>query len=36
VYCQRLFGSRHKSQYFQVHGPRDDNPNIVQVDGEAT
>jgi superfamily II DNA helicase RecQ len=35
VYCQRLFGSRHGSQYFQVHGPRDDIPNVVPVDGEA-
>jgi superfamily II DNA helicase RecQ len=35
VYCQRLFGSRHGSQYFQVHGPGDDSPNVVPVDGEA-
>jgi superfamily II DNA helicase RecQ len=35
VHCQRLFGSRHGSQYFQVHGPGDDNPNIVPVDSEA-
>jgi hypothetical protein len=35
VHCQRLFGSRHGSQYFQVHGSGDDNPNVVPVDGEA-
>jgi hypothetical protein len=35
VYCQRLFGSRHGSQYFQVHGPGDDSPNVVPGNGEA-
>jgi superfamily II DNA or RNA helicase len=35
MYYQRLFSSRHGSQYFQVHGPSDDSPNIVPVDGEA-
>jgi hypothetical protein len=30
-----LFGSRHESQYFQVHGPSDNSPNVVPVDGEA-
>jgi hypothetical protein len=35
VHCQRLFGSRNRSQFFQVHGPNDDNPNVVPVDREA-
>jgi hypothetical protein len=35
VYCQRLFSSCYRSQYFQVHGPSDDSPNVVLVDGEA-
>lgn len=35
VYCQRLFGSCHGLQYFQVHGPSHDTPNVVPVDGEA-
>jgi hypothetical protein len=35
VYCQRLFGSRYGSQYFQVHGPSDDSPNVVPGNGEA-
>jgi hypothetical protein len=30
-----LFSSHHRSQYFQVHGPGNDSPNIVPVDGEA-
>ena len=35
VHCQRLIVQGQGSQYFQVHGPRDDNPNVVPVDGEA-
>jgi hypothetical protein len=30
-----LFGSRHRSQYFQVHRPSDDSPNVVPGNGEA-
>jgi hypothetical protein len=30
-----LFSSRHGSQYFQVHGPGDDNPSIVPVNSKA-
>jgi hypothetical protein len=35
VYCQRLFSSRHGLQYFQVHGPGNDSPNVVSGNGEA-
>jgi hypothetical protein len=36
VHCQRLFGSRHGSQYFEVQPPGDDNdPGVVPVDGDA-
>ena len=37
VYCQRLFGSRHGSQYFEVQAPSQEGegPSIVPVDGEA-
>jgi uncharacterized C2H2 Zn-finger protein len=38
VYCQRLFGSRHGSQYFQVHAPsegRAGGPEPVPVDSDA-
>ena len=35
VHCQRLFGSRHGSQYFEVHQPDNDGPDVVPVDGDA-
>src|SRR5215211_2548663 len=38
VYCQRLFGSRHGSQYFQVHAPSEGpagGPEPIPVDSEA-
>jgi hypothetical protein len=38
VYCQRLFSSRHGSQYFQVHAPNEglrESPGTVSIDGEA-
>jgi hypothetical protein len=36
VHCQRLFSSRHGSQYFEVQPPDDDNnPGVVPVDGDA-
>ena len=36
VHCQRLFGSRHGSQYFEVLPPNDnDDAAVVPVDGEA-
>jgi hypothetical protein len=36
VYCQRLFRSRHGSQYFQVQPPEDsEGPNTVPVNGDA-
>jgi RecQ family ATP-dependent DNA helicase len=38
VYCQRLFSSRHGSQYFQVHAPNEGpvgGPEPVPVDSEA-
>ncbi|KAH7081997.1 hypothetical protein BKA63DRAFT_540895 [Paraphoma chrysanthemicola] len=38
VYCQRLFGSRHGSQYFQVHAPSEGpagGPEPVPVDSDA-
>jgi hypothetical protein len=35
VHCQRLFGSRHGSQYFQVHRPDDNGLDVVPVDGDA-
>ena len=35
VYCQRLFGSRQGSQYFQVHQPGDGGPEAVPIDGDA-
>ncbi|KAG9385482.1 RecQ Superfamily II DNA helicase [Pyrenophora tritici-repentis] len=35
VHCQRLFGSRHGSQYFQVQPPDEDGPDVVPVDGAA-
>jgi hypothetical protein len=35
VHCQRLFSSRHSSQYFQVHQPEDDGTEVVPVDGDA-
>jgi hypothetical protein len=34
VHCQRLFSSRYGSQYFQVHQPDDNGPDIVP-DGNA-
>jgi hypothetical protein len=38
VYCQRLFSSRHSSQYFQVHAPNEGpvgGLEPVPVDSEA-
>jgi hypothetical protein len=38
VYCQRLFSSRHGSQYFQVHAPNEgsaDSPDTVPVNRQA-
>ncbi|CAE7222418.1 DUF3505 domain containing protein [Pyrenophora teres f. teres] len=37
VHCQRLFSSRHGSQYFEVQAPSQDGegPEIVPVDGAA-
>ncbi|KAF2869241.1 hypothetical protein BDV95DRAFT_499328, partial [Massariosphaeria phaeospora] len=35
VHCQRLFGSRHGSQYFQVQPSGDDGLDVVPVDGNA-
>jgi hypothetical protein len=36
VYCQRLFRSRHGSQYFQVQPPEDiEGPDTVSVNGDA-
>jgi hypothetical protein len=35
VHCQQLFGSRYGSQYFQVHKPANDGPDVVPVDGDA-
>jgi hypothetical protein len=37
VQCQRLFGSRHGSQYFEVQAPSQDGegPSTVPVSGEA-
>jgi hypothetical protein len=35
VYCQRLFGSRHGSQYFEVQPPNDDDPGVVPISGDA-
>jgi hypothetical protein len=37
VHCQRLFGSRHGSQYFEVQPPSQDQegPSTVPVDGGA-
>jgi RecQ family ATP-dependent DNA helicase len=38
VYCQRLFGSRHGSQYFQVHAPSEGpagGPEPVPINREA-
>ncbi|CAN9137103.1 unnamed protein product [Alternaria alternata] len=35
VHCQRLLVQGQGSQYFQVHQPGDDGPDVVPVDGEA-
>ena len=36
VHCQRLFGSRHGSQYFEVQPPNSSNhTSVVPVDGNA-
>ena len=37
MYCQRLFGSRHGSQYFEVQPPSQERegPSTVPVDSEA-
>ncbi|OAL42729.1 hypothetical protein IQ07DRAFT_616828 [Pyrenochaeta sp. DS3sAY3a] len=35
VHCQRLFGSRHGSQYFEVHHVQDHSPQPVPTEGEA-
>ena len=38
VYCQRLFASRHGSQYFQVYAPSEGpagGPEPVPVDGDT-
>jgi hypothetical protein len=35
VHCQRLLVQGQGSQYFQVHEPGDDSPNVVPVNGEA-
>ncbi|RYO26416.1 hypothetical protein AA0113_g12493 [Alternaria arborescens] len=35
VYCQRLFGSRHGSQYFEVRHTPDSGPQPVPTEGEA-
>ncbi|KAI1663273.1 DUF3505 containing protein [Pyrenophora tritici-repentis] len=35
VHCQRLLVQGQGSQYFQVHEPDDNNPNVVPIDSEA-
>jgi hypothetical protein len=35
VYCQRLLVQGQGSQYFQVHQPDDEGPEVVPVDGDA-
>jgi RecQ family ATP-dependent DNA helicase len=35
VHCQRLLVQGQGSQYFQVHQPGDDGPDVVPVNGEA-
>jgi hypothetical protein len=36
VYCHRLFGSRHGSQYFEVQPPNDnDDPGVVPINSDA-
>ncbi|KAL1640735.1 hypothetical protein SLS61_010230 [Didymella pomorum] len=35
VHCQRLFGSRHGSQYFEVRHTPDSGPQPVPIEGEA-
>jgi hypothetical protein len=35
VHCQRLFGSRYGLQYFQVHQPANDGPDVVPIEGDA-
>jgi hypothetical protein len=36
VFCQRLFGSRNGSQYFEVQPPNNDNdPEAVPINGNA-
>ena len=37
VHCQRLFGSRHGSQYFEVQPPSQEGegPDTVPVDSDA-
>jgi hypothetical protein len=30
-----LFSSRHGSQYFQVHQPDEDGPNVLPINGDA-
>jgi hypothetical protein len=35
VHCQRLLVQGQGSQYFQVHQPDDDGPDVVPVGGDA-
>jgi hypothetical protein len=35
VYCQQLFGSRHRSQYFEVQSAPEDGPQPAPTEGEA-
>jgi hypothetical protein len=35
VFCQRLFGSRHGSQYFEVQPSNDNDSGVVFINGHS-